>query len=185
MRGSIHRFYEDLVHKLNIDGHMFFQAKGAVIDKAIVGKISAEELLDHIAVALNISPTLLKEKWREAFYESITVDEDVLAIIKTLKEGRRVVALTNVIELDTESCRLRGDYVLFDEVLTSWELGSAKPGHEIYRKALQRLGVDTGECLFIDDAQENVDAAVAVGMRGIHFRDAAQLKTDLRSIGLL
>jgi HAD superfamily hydrolase (TIGR01509 family) len=56
--------------------------------------------------------------------------------------------------------------------------GVRKPHPEAYLIAARELGVAPGECLFVDDRQKNVDAAIAVGMRGLvrhpsiaHFRE--------------
>lgn len=185
VKGRISHLYDLLVRKLNVNEREFFHVKGKHIDDALIGRITTAELMESIALALNLDPDYLKEKWREAFYEAIIVNEDVLDIIRRLKKEHRVVALTNVIEFDTESCSLRGDYACFEKVFTSWELRAAKPGMEIYMMVLNELGADPKECVFIDDAEENLVSAAALGMRAIHFRDAAQLKSDLHSIGAL
>jgi glucose-1-phosphatase len=185
VKGSLRSFYSLLARKIGIDEQDLLHAKSHYIDDAIIGKISAEDMMRRMALALGLEQEFLRQKWEDAFCETITIDDDVADIIKRLRQEHRVVALTNVIELDTQICKERGDYALFDQVFTSWELGHAKPGHKIYHEVLHRLGVDPGDCIFIDDAQENVDAAVAVGMRGIHFMNATQLRTDLKMLGAL
>lgn len=182
LKGSIHKFYDHLIQKLNVSGGEFSHVKNRYIDAALIGKISADEFIRNIAADMNIDEDDLRRQWRESFCEAIKIDDDVLEIIKSLKGEHKVVALTNVVEFDTITCRERGDYELFDEVFTSWELHSTKPGHEIYRKVLRALHAEPKECVFIDDAQENVDAATAVGIRGIHFMNPTQLKTDLRRL---
>lgn len=59
---------------------------------------------------------------------------------------------------------------LFDVVLVSTELGMRKPDPEVYREAARRLRLDPSDCVFVDDIGENVEAARAVGMRGIAHR---------------
>lgn len=44
-----------------------------------------------------------------------------------------------------------------------------KPDLAIYELLLERYGLKAGECIFIDDRQENVDAAIQAGMEGILF----------------
>lgn len=185
IKGRISHLYESLAKRLHVHPQALFEAKDLCIDDAIIGKVTMEEMLEKIGVALNIEPARLKEEWRKAFYETLTVDEDVRAIIERLKDGNTVHALTNVIELDTESCRIRGDYACFERLFTSWELGCAKPAMEIFHQVLRELRADPAECVFIDDNAENCLAAASVGMRTIHFQNAAQLKTDLHRMGLL
>ncbi len=72
----------------------------------------------------------------------------------------------------------------FDVLVWSYQLGIAKPDPAIYRYALEKLGTQPAETLFIDDKAENVDAAVALGMKGIIFSTVEKLRADLVESGL-
>jgi putative hydrolase of the HAD superfamily len=72
----------------------------------------------------------------------------------------------------------------FDVLVWSYQLGIAKPDPAIYRYALEKLGTQPALTLFIDDKAENVDAAVALGMKGIVFSDVEKLRTDLIESGM-
>jgi len=72
----------------------------------------------------------------------------------------------------------------FDVLVWSYQLRVAKPDPAIYRFALERLGTRAEETLFIDDKAENVDAAVALGMKGIIFSDIEKLHADLIDSGV-
>lgn len=73
---------------------------------------------------------------------------------------------------------------LFKAVIASHEVGAAKPSHAIYHAALARLRVSPEEVVFVDDNQENVLAARACGMHGIHYVNMEQLKQDLLVLGV-
>jgi putative hydrolase of the HAD superfamily len=60
---------------------------------------------------------------------------------------------------------------LFDDVVISAEVGVRKPEAEIYLLAARRLGVDPAECVFVDDLEQNVEGARAVGMTGLVHRN--------------
>jgi FMN phosphatase YigB (HAD superfamily) len=60
----------------------------------------------------------------------------------------------------------------------------AKPDPAIYRYVLKELGTRPEETLFIDDRQVNVDAADAMGMRGVLFSTVEKLRADLMASGL-
>ena len=72
----------------------------------------------------------------------------------------------------------------FDVLVWSYELRVTKPDPAIYRYALERLGTQPEETLFIDDREENVNAAIAVGMKGIVFTNVDQLRRELVALGL-
>ena len=61
---------------------------------------------------------------------------------------------------------------LFDATVISGDVGLHKPNPEIYELAAERLSVDPGDCIFVDDLRENVAGAEAVGMTAIHHRRA-------------
>jgi putative hydrolase of the HAD superfamily len=60
---------------------------------------------------------------------------------------------------------------LFDATVISGEVGLHKPQREIFLLAAERLGVEPGQCVFVDDLRENVAGAEEVGMTGILHRD--------------
>ncbi|MBW2537875.1 MAG: HAD family phosphatase [Deltaproteobacteria bacterium] len=70
--------------------------------------------------------------------------------------------------------------------LTSYQCGLYKPQREIYELALQRFEVkDPAAAVFIDDRPENIDGAVAVGMKqSFRHEDAGSTHDRLRELGL-
>jgi putative hydrolase of the HAD superfamily len=72
----------------------------------------------------------------------------------------------------------------FDVLVWSYQLGIAKPDPEIYFYALKKLGTQPAETLFVDDKAENVDAAIALGMKGLIFSTVEKLRADLINSGL-
>jgi len=59
---------------------------------------------------------------------------------------------------------------LFNQVFLSYELGIMKPAPEIYRKVLERAGLDATETLFLDDNLANTNAASELGIQVIHVQ---------------
>jgi epoxide hydrolase-like predicted phosphatase len=75
-----------------------------------------------------------------------------------------------------------------DTIVYSHEVGCMKPDPRIYRIVCDRLGVHPHNALLLDDVQENVDGARALGMRGIRFTNAdeavAELEAQITSVGV-
>jgi putative hydrolase of the HAD superfamily len=71
---------------------------------------------------------------------------------------------------------------LFDAVVISAEVGMRKPEERIFRHAAELLGLEPGECVFIDDIEENVAAAQAVGLIGVHHRTARETTERLTEL---
>lgn len=57
---------------------------------------------------------------------------------------------------------------MFDVVVISGEVGMRKPEPGIYLHTVSLLGVEPSECVFVDDLEHNIAAAVEVGMVGVH-----------------
>ena len=110
--------------------------------------------------------------------------EGMEALIKELKaQGFRTYGLTNW-SLET-FCQVRYEYPIFalmDGMVISAEERCLKPGPKIYQILLDRYHLRPEQCVFIDDRAENVAGAEALGIRGIRFRSAAQLRKDLSDI---
>jgi putative hydrolase of the HAD superfamily len=73
----------------------------------------------------------------------------------------------------------------FRVAFSSCYMGLRKPEPAIYRRALDILGVPPARVLFIDDREENVAAALAAGIHGLHFTGAAALHAELQTLGVL
>lgn len=73
----------------------------------------------------------------------------------------------------------------FRDIVVSGEVGIIKPDPAIYTLARDRFGIGEGEALFIDDREENVEAARRKGFVGHHFRGAAALESELTALHLL
>lgn len=65
----------------------------------------------------------------------------------------------------------------------SHRLGIAKPEAAIYRHAADGLGVPANTVLFLDDRSDNVEAAIAVGMQAIQYRNHAEFLQEFRDRG--
>ena len=76
---------------------------------------------------------------------------------------------------------------LFDGILVSGEVHRLKPWPEIYQHALKRWNLQPEDCLFLDDALENVQAARRLGIPSFVFdrKNTTPIREYLRTEGLL
>jgi putative hydrolase of the HAD superfamily len=66
-----------------------------------------------------------------------------------------------------------------DVTTLSFRLGAVKPDPALYCRCLEALSVEPSKALYIDDREENVAAALRLGIRGWHY-----MLTDARCIPL-
>jgi 2-haloacid dehalogenase len=127
-----------------------------------------------------------RERWHEMVPGEVP---GTMALVEALRAaGVPLYAITNF-AADTFAEAARRFPVLregFRDVVVSGLEGLVKPDPAIFRLLLARNGgIDAVRCLFVDDSERNVRGAEAVGMRAHHFRDAATLEAELRTLGLL
>lgn len=70
-------------------------------------------------------------------------------------------------------------FSLFDGGVFSCDVHVNKPDARIYRCLVRRYKLTPETCVFIDDTEENVRAAEALGMRGVVFDDTLCLEDAL------
>jgi len=93
-----------------------------------------------------------------------------VALARRLRPAYRTAILSNADATLRGRLRELAIHDFFDAVVASAEEGLAKPEPAIYRLAAARIGVPAEACVFVDDAEANVQAAEAVGMRGVLYR---------------
>jgi 2-haloacid dehalogenase len=68
--------------------------------------------------------------------------------------------------------------------MLSGEVKLLKPDPRIFKLFLETFAIEPALTVYIDDRKPNVEAATAIGMRGIVFTDAAALRAELTGLGL-
>jgi putative hydrolase of the HAD superfamily len=72
---------------------------------------------------------------------------------------------------------------LFDVFFSSCWVGVRKPTHRIYQRVLGMTQADPERCVFVDDREQNLTPARALGMHTIRFTSAEQLARELMALG--
>jgi putative hydrolase of the HAD superfamily len=93
----------------------------------------------------------------------------MVARVRQLRvDGVRTALITNnVRELGDGWRALIPVDELFEVVIDSSHAGVRKPDPAIFQLALNALGVDAADCIFLDDFPGNIAGAEAVGIRGV------------------
>lgn len=71
----------------------------------------------------------------------------------------------------------------FEEILASHHLGVRKPDPAFYERLLDRIDRRADEVLFVDDREDNVEAALDLGLRAHLFAGADDLRERIRREG--
>lgn len=106
----------------------------------------------------------------------VTLHEDSLPVLRELRSrGVATAVVSNCDHLTGPVVERLGLHEEADAVVLSYEAGSAKPDPGIYRAALERLGAEPEQAVFVDDQAAYCDGAAATGIRTLLLlREGAQ-----------
>jgi 2-haloacid dehalogenase len=128
--------------------------------------------------------TAYHDRWPEMLGGAIQGTVDVLDALRVA--GIRVFALSNWSAETFPVAMERFEFLRrFDGIVISGEVRVRKPEAAIFRHLLERYELNPASTLFVDDTPDNVVAAQRLGLRAITFQDPAQLRRELRDLGLL
>src|SRR5215216_3931068 len=124
------------------------------------------------------------DNWIHSIGNSLT---GTIEIMKRLKNaGYQLYGLSNWSAETFPIARDKYDFFnLLDDIVISGEVGAVKPDPEIFEILLKRIIRPASQCLFIDDALANVEAARTLGFAIVHFQSPAQLENELHTLHLL
>ncbi len=180
-----------LLSKADADGDtetalftFLFDAKSGICNLYDEGLVSSQDFYREInsRFPLNASYGEFTGLWNDIFTEN----KDVSALMDEVRKRTPVYLLSNVNELHWKFCREKFACLKrMDGWALSYEIKSKKPKAAIYRAALEMAGAGPGESIFTDDIAENTDAAEKMGIDGITFTGAADLRERFTQAGLI
>lgn len=105
------------------------------------------------------------------------IEEGIFALKRCKQRKKRAYVLSNYHKSSFEYVLKKFDFFSdFDGYVISYALHVLKPEQEIYQELLARYTLDPKRTLFLDDVQENVDAAQKMGIQGFLVQDYAELR---------
>jgi len=157
--------------------HPLFELEtGRLTEADFLGKIR-----NALEPALGHKPEL--HRFSEIYFDALHPNPPMIDLMREAKDrGHRMGLLTNnVREWEPLWRSMLPVDEIFEVVVDSGFVGCRKPDREIYDLTLERLGDPAPEeCLFIDDTDVNCDAARALGMSAVHYRDNEQAIAEIR-----
>ena len=93
---------------------------------------------------------------------------------KAREKGYKLYVLSNASERFYKYFSRLVSLDYFDGSVVSCDVHMIKPDPGIYKYLLEKYGLNPGECLFIDDREENIAGAIALGMQGYLFKNNYQ-----------
>jgi FMN phosphatase YigB (HAD superfamily) len=168
----LHLSYEDLMK-------MVFESDSA--RQTSLGRITTDQHWQFVASRLG-RPASEIASIRDEFFGGDVLDLELLGYIRSLRPLHRTGLISNGWP-DVRDYIIRNKFDdAFDTITISAEVGVLKPDPEIYALALRQLDTEAHRCVLVDDTPKNVEAAIALGMAGVIFRDPYQMRLDLQAM---
>jgi epoxide hydrolase-like predicted phosphatase len=159
-----------------LDSLIFFSESAR---KASLGEISVETHWEAVRKSLAISPEAMSG-FLDLYWSADDVNWELLEVIRKLRPKYKVGMLSNAWDNLRNTLHSRWNIDgLFDELVISAEVKMMKPDPRIFHMAVDRLGVQPIETIFIDDIEENVLAARKEGLSIILHQDSQKTISDL------
>ncbi|MEM5793121.1 MAG: HAD family phosphatase [Candidatus Aenigmatarchaeota archaeon] len=124
------------------------------------------------------------EKIIDIWVKNWKIDAEMIRFAKKLRKKYSLYILSNADSEGFKRSKNAPKLDFFDKKFISFEIGLAKPDIRIYQHVLKEIGAKPEECVFIDDKDENVEAAKKIGIHGIVFSNKENLINDLEKIGV-
>lgn len=149
------------------------------------GCMTDAEIMDHFCE----SDPEIADVIRSTFADidgMLTRREESIPWIQALERaGYRVLVLSNYSRKALNGCPGANDFLAYvDGGILSYRDHVIKPDEDIYRLLMDRYGLKPEETVFVDDTQDNIDAATALGWSGVTWHDREQTCADLRALGV-
>ena len=151
-----------------------------------IGRLSLNEYLDS-AVFFVPRPFSREEFVAFMYAQSVPFPESIDLARRLAAAGRaRLFTLNNEAdELNRERIAKFGLRAIFEAFLSSCWLNVRKPSRTMLLRASLIAGAEAGGILFVDDREQNLLPARALGWDTHHFTDARSLEGALGARGLL
>ena len=156
-------------HGANFKDNQDFFEKSSLLDFE-KGFITEKDFLDKVNSNLTkkIEPKEIKANWEDIF----TLDLEMFEFAKKTAKNHPTYLLSNTNPIHWPFLeRTYGLTHFVNGFLTSHEAKAMKPNLEIYKIFVKKFDVIESNLLFIDDMQENIEAAIELGWNAVLHTD--------------
>ena len=174
-----------LLKDISVDPEQVYSNTKEIYFKSSAGKISKTEALGLFSKALDVSPKKT-EKVFEDVYRKNTIENKKLYdhVLKLKKEGYKIGILSTQFHLSKKILIPEKYYKNFNALVISCDDKLKKPDPKSFELILRRLRVKPNQVLFIDDKQENLDAAEKLSIKSLIFKNNTQFFNGLKKLGI-
>jgi epoxide hydrolase-like predicted phosphatase len=147
-----------------------------------IGTISTEaEVHQKISEIMGLDAAVVSEFMEDTWVEYLgTLNGELADYFRSLRPRYQTAIISNsFVGAREREHAAYGFGSICDFIIYSHEVGFSKPDPRIYQMTWERLGVQPGEMIFLDDREGAIEAANALGIKGVLFQDNAQAIAEI------
>jgi len=179
----------EAVARFDLDAEDFQYRHEETVGAFESGQISLDEYLD--VTVFWRERDFSRDEFKTFMFSLSTPSPESLDVVRRLRQnirGRpqrvRMATLNNESrELNEHRIRIFGLCELFDVFFSSCWLGVRKPTRQIYEHVLGMTQANPASSVFVDDREQNLAPARALGMKTILYASADELASALGELG--
>ena len=154
-----------------------------LIEQFELGRIGPTQFFVQLKESLKLSWTF--DRFVTAWNSILSENPETTWMLQRLRERYTLLALSNTDVLHDEY--IRRTWPVFGQMhhwIASYQVGLRKPEPQIYELALRRAEASPHAAVYIDDTEECVETARALGLIAIHCAPGLPLEQELRAAGV-
>lgn len=162
--------------------HIFASDTWRALDAGTITMSKGVQLMLDACGPRRYEAQMVLDDWRDM----LVTKNDTVRLMEQLRTlGYPLYYLSDIAEDVLEMFQQKKRFMqYFTGGIASCEVKITKPDPRIFAKLVEVCKLDPAETIFIDDRQENVDAAAALGFTAILFTSALELRRTLLSLDL-
>lgn len=144
------------------------------------GTLSLDEAISRAARRCHISEEGVKKLYEETPRSLVPIPATINVIMDLSKKGYSLYVLSNMHEHAFDYLFTTYDiWSYFSGIVISSQIKSIKPEPEIFEYLFRTYNLIPNKTVFLDDMEQNIEAAEKFGMKTILVKDPFQIKKDL------
>ncbi|HWB19620.1 MAG TPA: HAD family phosphatase [Phycisphaerales bacterium] len=167
-------------HEIHIDEGKFASRFGRTSREIIASYWQGRSLGDSEILAIDDRK---EAAFREIIRHQVPVMPGAKALIEELKRASFLIAIGSSgppenVELAINGLEIRNS---LSAVVTGRDVRKGKPDPQVFLLAADRMSVDPGKCVVVEDAPPGIQAARAAGMKCIALLSTGRKREDFRA----
>lgn len=174
---------EDLLDYLDLTKEEFWRQAEDQYKLAQKGEANLNEV---VAKANEKKVESAVKRILDSYREKLVINKEMLELLEQInqKNNVKIICASNTIREYYRINKQKEGYSHFEETYFSFSMNSRKPEKEFYQTIVKSEDFNKDEYLFIDDQEQNINAAKELGIESVLFEDIEGLKKDLEKYSI-